>query len=240
MKAGVPQGSILSPLLFNIFMNDFPSTISNCTVFQYADDTILLSRSVGYKKAMNNLQRNVDKAMQWYSQKWYCRKRTKNKTGLLQKPFKDNSSWYSTFLHPHDCVSCHCSPVEYVNSIKYLGVLFDSDLSWQSHLAYVCNRLRSAACLLFNIKSMVPVAIKKNNCPGLAYSILRYGITVFASCGIRWQNRVDNLLKNILKSVAYNSSLLTGDNIFHDVSLPSFRSLFEQTVVTRQFWNPEF
>ena len=100
--------------------------------------------------------------------------------------------------------------------------------------------MRSAACLLFNIKSMVPVAIKKTIAQALAYSILRYGITVFASCGIRWQNRVDNLLKNILKSVAYNSSLLTGDNIFHGVGLPSFRSLFEQTVVTRQFWNPEF
>lgn len=67
LRSGVPQGSILSPLLFNIFVNDISSSITNSIMFQYADDTVLLSRHLVYQRAVGMLQLDVISVMDWFS-----------------------------------------------------------------------------------------------------------------------------------------------------------------------------
>lgn len=107
-------------------------------------------------------------------------------------------------------------------------------------MSYICGKLRSVAWLLFNIRSMVPYRIKRSIVHALAYSTLRYGITIFAFCSIHWKTRVDTLLKNILKSVAYRSDLILHENIFRGLGFPSFDPLFKQTVVLKHMWNSNF
>lgn len=240
LDAGVPQGSILSPLLFNLFVNDFVSIIPNGVVFQYADDIVLLTKHVKYKSAVEQLQQSVYKAMSWFSKNNLTVNHGKTKAMCFKNPLKLCEIDFPVFLHHHDCTSCQCSPVEYTNTIKYLGIHFDSDLSWQNHSAYVCSKLRSVACLLFNVRSLVPFPVKKMIVHALAYSVLRYGITVFGFCSRGWQDRIDNLLKNILKSVAYNRTLSLGKDIFSELSFHSFKSLFTSTVVLRHYWTDEF
>lgn len=53
MKAGVPQGLILSPLLFNLYVTDLAAAIST-DILQYADDTVILSRHSGFPFARSN------------------------------------------------------------------------------------------------------------------------------------------------------------------------------------------
>lgn len=82
-------------------------------------------------------------------------------------------------LHPNLSVLLHLCVVQSNTSMtKYLGTLFDSDL-----------------------KSFLSLSVRKLIMPALAYSALRNGTTVYADCSTRWHIKIDNILKNALKSI---------------------------------------
>lgn len=66
LKAGVPQSSVLSQLLFNICVNDLPRFALACRIFQYADDTVLLACHRDCCKTVQILQDDAVKVMDWF------------------------------------------------------------------------------------------------------------------------------------------------------------------------------
>uniref|UniRef100_A0A0K8R5B7 Putative rte ele1 orf1-h 1e-60-j 4 n=1 Tax=Ixodes ricinus TaxID=34613 RepID=A0A0K8R5B7_IXORI len=66
LTSEVPQGSILSPLFFNIYVNDISTSITTSKIFQYADDTLIFSRHLVYERAIEMLQIDVAKIMDWF------------------------------------------------------------------------------------------------------------------------------------------------------------------------------
>lgn len=74
----------------------------------------------------------------------------------------------------------------------------------------------------------------------LRCSILRYGITLLPKCPRRWHNRIDGVLKVMLRSVAYYSEFLAKDNLLKSLQLPNFETLFKHTIITRHYWDSSF
>lgn len=223
-----------------IFINDFAYAVSRCTVFQYADDTVLLAKHLCYQSAIKMLQNDVHNAVDWFSNNRLAVNVSKTKLVCFRNPLKTTLIDQNIYLHSKSCAPCSCVPLEYVQSIKYMGIFFDSSMSWDTHLAHLCCKLRSVAWLMYNCRSIVPLPVKKTIVHALAYGILRYGLTIFAFCSARWESRIDALLKNILKSVCHTLALLSSTDVFAALGFPSFRSLFIQTVVLRHFWSSDF
>lgn len=240
LTSGVPQGSILSPLLFNIYVNDTSSVVTTCFIHQYADDTVLFSRHLDYQRAMEMLQVDAVNLMDWFSTNKLRVNTAKTKLICFRNPLKNVNLTFPLYLHTSNCTCTDCTPIQYVDSMKYLGVHFDCDLAWGTHMSHLCQRLRTVCCFMYNIKGILPLSIKKNIIHALAYSVLRYGITVFFNCSLQWHSRIDRILKGILKSVAYHTQYSSTDNLFESLQLPSFYSLFVQTVIRRHFWESEF
>ena len=177
--------------------------------------------------------------MDWFSAN-VIRVNTK-KTQLIcfRSPLKGILFDKPIFLHGSDCLSCNCVPICYVNTTKYLGIYFDCDLAWNSHFC-IFKKLRAASCTLYNLRMVLPMTTRRLLAHALVYSVLRYGITVFGQCTDLLESKVNSLLKGILRSIAYGTSLQTSDNLFYDLSLPSFRALFLQTVILRHYWDNTF
>ena len=178
--------------------------------------------------------------MDWYAANRIRVNPLKTKLVCFRNPLKPGFSNAPFRLHSSGCKPCCCKRVPWVDYSRYMGLIFEYDMSWNKQMAHVCCVLRRVACMLYNMRVFVPFKVRKTIVHALAYSVLRYGVTLQAHCTTSWHSKIDNILKGILRSVAYNSSFSSCEDFFRDLQMPRLRSLYTETVVLRHFWSESF
>jgi hypothetical protein len=122
-SSGVPQGSNLGPLLFLIFINDLPSCLSGCKCLLFADD-LKIFRPIKFSSDTQALQSAINQLQHW------C---ISNKLHLnVQKCFAMSYSRKKVSIE--NCYFIGNTPLKSVNTIKDLGIIFDTSLSFSSHI----------------------------------------------------------------------------------------------------------
>ena len=140
LKQGVPQGSVLSPLLFLFYINDLPNGIAQSNVSLYADNVAFWSQASGLLQAEHGLQTNLNHIAEW--SKWW-------KVELFVQ--KSECSFFTISTHeaswrPNLKLSNHA--LEYNPLPKFFGVTYDRQLTFVPHAATVGQNLRRQASAL--------------------------------------------------------------------------------------------
>ena len=130
ISIGVPQGSILGPLLFILHVNDLPNVMNCCSMLMYADDTILFYTA----SKVNALQERLNKELKVIE----CWLRQNN---LFLNVYKTEAMVFGTSpcLSNMDSftISVNGTSIKRVSQLKYLGVVFDERLSWNDHVKFI-------------------------------------------------------------------------------------------------------
>ena len=167
VTSGVPQGTVLGPLLFLIYINDLPSCVSS-TVRLFADDC-LLYRVISNQEDAASLQEDLDHLQEW-ERDWQmvfnpdkCEHiRITNKRKIVQTSYK-----------------IHGQVLKETNKAKYLGVTIDSKLTWNSHVDVVTKRANQTISFLQRNLSACPKDIKALSYKSLVRPQVEYAATVW-------------------------------------------------------------
>lgn len=122
IKAGVPQGSVLGPILYLLFTSDLP-TDNKVYTATFADDTAILAVYSDPVFAADQLQENLNKIQTW-TKKWKIK-------------LNESKSSHIVFTKCHsDCpqISLNNAPVSTVDTVKYLGLHMGKGLTWKTHI----------------------------------------------------------------------------------------------------------
>ena len=184
---GVPQGSILGPLLFNVnlcdlFLCEYSSEFSN-----FADDTTPYECGKNYDEVINKLEDTIEKLFNWFQ----CNN------------FKANASKCNFFLSPYKPVTIKIkeSAIESSNSEKLLGVTIDSKLSFDDHITILCRKASQKLHALSRVASYMSFDKKRILLKTFITSQFNYCPLVWMCHSRGLNNRINNLHERALRIV---------------------------------------
>ena len=151
IKAGVSQGSIVGPLLFNIFINDIINSSRKFNLILYADETTLNSTLESFGRTTDEIQSSIISELQkictWLNLNKLSLNVTKSKFMLFHM-----SQRVAPLLH----FDLNESPIEYIHEFNFLGLTLDSSLSFKFHLIKIGNKISRVIGLLHKLKHIFP------------------------------------------------------------------------------------
>ena len=174
---GVPQGSILGPILFNLYVHDMSRQLKS-TCIQFADDTSIY-RSCKVKdinQTSIKVEEDLGLLQSWSTDTNLVFNESKTKTVLFST--KQMSTRHNLSDESLYCIKCNNKPIERKSVMKVLGVTLKHDLSWTEHVQSVITEGYSTLRSLKSIKRLTPFYLRKSLAESLVLSKIDYSIAV--------------------------------------------------------------
>ena len=206
---GVPQGSVLGPLLFCIFINDLPMHLSSedikCELF--ADDSTLHTADTSITDISKRLQTGVDKVVEWCHEN--CMVLNPSKTESMVITSRQKHQLSPLVLN----ISVDEKPIHQVSEHRLLGVIIDSSLSWQPHINFICKAISRNLFLLSKLKYFLDIDARHLFFTAHIRSHIDYASTLWDGASENTLKRLNSLYRRAPKLILPNPTLSTDEKL---------------------------
>jgi len=211
VTSGVPQGSILGPLLFSIYMNALTnvSVSRDSTLMLYADD-IVLYKPITSSSDVSTLQSDINKVVEWIRNAGLCLNASKSKVVVFSRKR----------VRPDVVVTVDSTVIPNADSICFLGVTVSSDLKWNTHITNTCAKARQQLGIIHR-------TFNQANPPTLLHLYRCLVLPTLDYCSSVWDPQT-SLLINKLESVQRLAARIITKRWFtpQSLSLPPIYHLY--------------
>ena len=171
VSCGIPQGSVLGPLLFNICINDIINATRKLTLIMYADDTTLVSHLENFGATNSAIEDGLNQEI------------SKVNTWLLSNKLVLNvakSKFMLFFKHPKILptlnLSINDNPIEQVTNFNFLGITIDQNITCNDHISKISIKVARVIGILNKLKHIFPHEIMRTIYNSLIHPHLIYGL----------------------------------------------------------------
>ena len=195
VKHGVPQGSVLGPLLFLIYINDLHQSIKYSITRHFADDTNLLIKNSSLKQLQKYLNYDLRILVSWLKANKISLNASKTEILVFRNPNKPvNYDLKITIdgkrIHPSKFV-------------KYLGILIDPHLNWSYQVKALAPKLGRAIGMLAKIRHFVTQEVLRSIYFGIFSSLLSYGANIWGQYNNTHVNRICKLQNRAIRVISF-------------------------------------
>ena len=223
VKSGVPQGSLLGPPLFNIFINDLNFCVPNVSLRLDADETTAYLSDVSPTILEFSFNKDLQTLSSWFESNHLIVNSTKTQA-LSVRPCDHH---YSLFLD-HDNAR-----IEFLQSIKILGVTLDKDLSYKEHISDQLKKAYAKASALRRIRRFLPHDAMIKLYKAFILPHPEYCSPLFVGTGTGQRNRLEDGNCYILRTLIGHNKSMSYDELLTTASMTSLycRRLYQALIL---------
>ena len=188
VRHGVPQGSILGPLLFLLYINDIVNASDKLEFLLFADDTSLFYKHKDVKTMETTFNEELTRVSDWLKANKLSLNVEKSKVLFFRRGVKDPFQ-----------LRIDGTDLDEVESAKYLGMFFDNKLTFERHVSHVLSKLNKGNAILAKLRYFTPEKIVKNVYHAHVESHLHYALLVWGSASPYLMNKITSSQKKAIK-----------------------------------------
>ena len=226
---GIPQGSCLGPLLFILYVNDFPQVSPVLNSILFADDTTIGFSHENFNTLVEQLNYELVRVRNWTLANRLTLNVSKTNAIIFSNRFVPDNLDFSFHLDNND--------INIVQEVKFLGVYIDSKLNFRKHINCITGKIARNTGIFYRIKNSLPLKARINFYYGFIYPYLSYGVIVW---GATSENHLHNLIiqqKRFIRLLADSPFLEHTTPLFSKFNLLKFEDIYKYNVCTYMYSN---
>ena len=224
VTCGVPQGSVLGPLLFLLFINDIVNSCPAAKLIIFADDTSVFLSNKKFDQLLIETESTLKQLMEWFEANRLTLNTSKSNFIIFRTSQRKINNM-------PEKININGKDVYRTDKIKYLGITIDEHLTWKPHIHEISNSLRRYFPIFYNIRSYLNIENCRSIYYAYIYSRMKYGIPIYGMANSGDLKQLQTLQNKLMKVLLNKNCMFPTNQLHTDLNILKITDIFNLEIL---------